>query len=149
MRTSPSRRRFLQLSTGGAVAALAGCSTLLGGSIDFDDEVPEEVADHLSNANNVDGSITDLTGEDSVTIEVGPGGDLAYDPALASIDAGTSVTWEWKTTGHTVTSSSTPGDTEFDADRDEHTETFETPGNVLYFCGPHQGQGHLGALIVE
>lgn len=149
MQRSLDRRRLLRVGGAATVGALAGCSDLLGGSIDFDEEVPDEVADHLGNANNVDGSITDLTGEDSVTIDVGPGGDLAYDPALASIDAGTTVTWDWKTTGHTVTSESTPGETEFDASGDEHSETFETAGNVLYFCGPHQGQGHLGALIVE
>lgn len=149
MNSSPDRRQLLRVGAGVAVAAVAGCSDLLGGSTNFDDEVPEEVADHLQSANNVDGSITDLTGEGSVTIDVGPGGNLAYDPALVSIDTGTTVTWEWQTTGHTVTSESTPGKTEFDADRNEHSETFEEPGNVLYFCGPHQGQGHLGALIVE
>ena len=149
MNPSLDRRRLLRVGGAATIVALAGCSGLLGGSTDFDDEVPEEVADHLETANNVDGSITDRTGEESVVIEVGPGGNLAYDPALAGIDAETTVTWEWKTTGHTVTSESTPGETEFDASRDEHTETFDESGNVLYFCRPHQGQGHLGALIVE
>jgi halocyanin-like protein len=149
MRRSPDRRRLLRAGGAATIIALAGCSDLFGGSTDFDDGVPDEVATHLETANNVDGSITDLTGESSVTIDVGPGGDLAYDPALASIDAGTTVTWEWQTTGHTVTSDSTPGEAEFDADGDEHAVTFDEPGNVLYFCGPHQGQGHLGALIVK
>lgn len=149
MHPSLGRRQFLRVSGAATTVGLAGCSALLGSSTDFDENVPEAVADHLQRANNVDGSITDLTGEDSVTIDVGPGGNLAYDPALASVDAGTTVTWDWKTIGHTVTSESTPGETEFDADGSEHTETFGQSGNVLYFCGPHQGQGHLGALIVE
>lgn len=149
MKPSPDRRQFLRVGAGTMIAALGGCSELFGDSIDFDDDVPEEVADHLDGANNVDGSITDLTGESSVTIEVGPSGDLAYDPALASIDTGTEVTWDWQTMGHTVTSESAPGNVEFDSDGDEHTETFEESGNVLYFCKPHRGQGHLGALIVQ
>ncbi|MXR51502.1 halocyanin domain-containing protein [Halovenus sp. WSH3] len=149
MTPTPDRRQLLRAGGVALLGSLAGCSDLLGGSVSFDENVPDEVADHLENANNVDGSITDRTGESSVTIEVGPGGNLAYDPALASIDAGTTVTWDWKTMGHTVTSESTPGDTQFDADGDKHTETFDQPGNVLYFCEPHRGQGHLGALIVK
>jgi halocyanin-like protein len=149
MTPSPDRRQLLGVGAGATITALAGCADLLGGSIEYDDEVPDEVVDHLGNdANNVDGSITDLTGQGSVTIEVGPNGNLAYDPALARIDTGTTVTWDWQTTGHTVTSESTPGETEFDADRNEHTETFGQAGNVLYFCRPHRGAGHRGALIV-
>lgn len=149
MTPSCNRRQVLRAGGTTLAVAVAGCTDLFGEDIDFDDDVPEEVADHLSDANNVDGSITDLSGEDSVTIENGPGGDFAYDPALARIDAGTTVTWVWESGGHTVTSESTPGDTEFDEDGDEFTETFETEGNVLYYCAPHRGQGHVGALIVE
>ena len=152
MDTSLRRRRFLRV--GGATLALsvAGCTDFLGSEIEFDDDVPEEVADHLAGANNVDGSITDRTGEGEVGIDVGPGGNFAYDPALVAIDAGTAVTWEWKTSGHTVTSEQTPGDTEFDVpsrNGQQFTQTFETPGNVLYYCSPHRGAGHLGALVVE
>lgn len=148
MNPSPDRRRLLTLGASATVVALAGCANPFGASTNFDDDVPAEVADHLDGANNVDGSVTDLTGEDSVTIEVGPGGKFAYDPALARIDAGTEVTWEWMNTGHTVTSESIPGETEFDESRGEFTQLFETAGNVLYFCRPHRGQGHRGALIV-
>lgn len=152
MDTPQRRRQFLRV--GGATLALsvAGCTDFLQDEVDFDDEVPDEVADHLSGANNVDGSITDRTGESEISIDVGPGGDFAYDPALVAIDSGTSVTWEWRSSGHTVTSEQTPGETEFDIpsrDGQEFTETFETPGNVLYYCSPHRGAGHLGALVVE
>jgi halocyanin-like protein len=150
MDTSQRRRRFLRV--GGATLALsvAGCTDFLQEDIEFDDDVPEAVADHLSGANNVDGSITDRTGEEAVGIDVGPGGNLAYDPALAAIDSGTTVTWEWQSSGHTVTSEQTPGETEFDSSNgQEFSQTFETSGNVLYYCSPHRGAGHLGALIVE
>ena len=150
MDTPQRRRQFLR--AGGATLALsvAGCTDFLQNEIDFDDDVPDEVADHLSGANNVDGSITDLTGQGEVQIDIGPGGNLAYDPALAAIDAGTSVTWEWQSSGHTVTSEQTPGGAEFDSSNGrQFTQTFETVGNVLYYCSPHRGAGHLGALVVE
>lgn len=152
MDSSLRRRRFLRV--GGATFALsvAGCTDFLGDEIDFDDDVPEEVADHLSGANNVDGSITDRTGEEEVRIDVGPGGNLAYDPALVAVDTGTTVIWEWQSSGHTVTSEQTPGESEFDIpsrNGQDFSQTFETAGNVLYYCSPHRGAGHLGALVVE
>lgn len=152
MRISEDRRRVLQAGGLTLTVGLAGCLDFLQEEIEFDDEVPDEVADHLSNANNVDGSITDRTGEAELTIENGPDGDLAYDPALVAIDVGTTVTWDWQSNGHTVTSDSAPGDTEFDVSGNngqEFTETFDEPGNVLYYCNPHRGAGHVGALIVE
>lgn len=148
MTASDSRRRLLEAGGVALTISLAGCLDLFEDDIEFDDDVPDEVADHLSGANNVDGSITDRTGEDEITIQNGAGG-LAYDPALVRIDAGTTVTWEWAESGHTVTSEQTPGDTSFDSDGDELTETFDEPGNVLYYCRPHRGAGHVGAIIVE
>lgn len=150
--TSPlNRRDVLRASTTVAVGALAGCSNPFGSNIEFDDDVPDAVAEHLSGANNVDGSITDLTGQSAVTIDVGPNGAFAYGPALARVDTGTTVTWEWQTSGHTVTSESTPGDS-FDSGLSNTGSTFEQtleqPGSVLYICEPHRSQGHRGALIV-
>ena len=78
MRISDDRRRILQAGGLTLTVGLAGCLDFLQEEIEFDDEVPDEVADHLSNANNVDGSITDRTGEEELTIENGPNGDLAY-----------------------------------------------------------------------
>lgn len=145
------RRRMLTVGAGSVTVALAGCLDLLRDDIDFDDDVPEEVADHLSNANNVDGSITDRTGETDVVIANGPGGNLEYDPALIKIDAGTTVRWVWESSGHTVSSS----DGAFDVNTSQESAgyetsyTFDTPGNYLYECAPHAGPGHLGAIIVE
>jgi halocyanin-like protein len=152
MTASDSRRRLLRAGGATLTAALAGCLGALGGEIEFDDEVPAAVVDHLASANNVDGSVTDRTDEAKLVIETGPGGNLSYDPALVAIDAGTTVTWEWQSNGHTVTSEQTPGETEFDTrgtNGDQFTETFDVPGNVLYYCNPHRGAGHLGAIIVK
>jgi halocyanin-like protein len=142
------RRRLLQASGVAATAALAGCLGFFQNDIDFDEEVPEEVQDHLSNANNVDGSITDRTGESELAITVAPNGNLSFDPALVRVDVGTTVTWEWDASGHTVTS---VDGAEYDSGRQgggaTFTHTFETADNHLYKCKPHEGAGHLGAII--
>ena len=149
--TAPNRRRrrLLSASAGAATLALAGCLGFFQEDIDFDDDVPEEVQDHLSNANGVDGSITDRTGEEEITVGVGPNGNFQFDPALVEVDAGTTITWEWDSSGHSVTSVS--GD-QYDSDDRAagatFTHTFDSPGNHLYKCDPHEDTGHLGAVIV-
>jgi len=143
------RRRLLKAGGATATLALAGCLSFLQDDIDFDEEVPEEIQDHLSGANNVDGSITDRTGEAELTITTGPNGDFSFDPALVRVDAGTTVTWDWDSSGHSVTS--VEGD-EYDSGIQNtgftFTHTFDTPGNHLYECEPHSSNGHRGAVIV-
>lgn len=161
MRSDTDRRTFL-LSAGAAAAtvAIAGCSG--GGDGDGGDDggddggnggsVPGEVDDWMSDANNYDGSAADMTGESEVTIDVGPGGEFQFDPAAVRIDSGTTVLWQWQSGGHSVQSESTPGDSfnsEIQDEGAEFEQTFDSAGNVLYFCLPHQANGHLGALIVE
>lgn len=141
------RRKVLKASGVALTAAVAGC---LGDDDDGNGDVPDAVADHLSDANNYDGTLTDLTGQDEVEVTVGPGGDFSYDPAAILIDAGTTVNWTWDSSGHSVTS--VEGD-EFDSDIQnegfEFSHTFDNPGNHLYVCEPHTAQGHLGAVVVE
>lgn len=145
----PSRRAILAAAATSVTISVAGCFGQ--DEVEFDDEVPEPVAEHLSSANNVDGSITDRTGENELQIAVGPGGNFAYDPALVRIDAGTQVTWEWESNGHTVTSS----DGGFDVDTSQESSGYEVsyqfdqPGAYLYECRPHSSAGHRGAVLVE
>lgn len=145
-----SRRTLLATGSASVLAALAGCS-FFEDEVEFGDEVPESVADHLSTANNVDGTITDRTGESELVVAVGPGGNFAYDPALIRVDPGTTVRWEWESSGHTVTSVS--GNFEMDTGREssghETNHTFEESGNYLYECSPHSSAGHRGAVIVD
>jgi len=145
------RRAVLTAGAGTVTVALAGCLGLFEDDIEFDDDVPEEIADHLSNANNVDGSITDRTHQSELVIENGPGGEFSYDPALVRIGVGTTVTWEWISDGHTVTSSDGEFgvDTGRESDGYEVSYTFDEPGNYPYECRPHSSSGHLGAIIVE
>jgi len=148
MTPDSGRRRLLQAGGAAAALALAGCTGFFQDDIDFDDEVPEEVQDHLSDANNVDGSITDRTGESELTITNAPDGNLAFDPALVRVDVGTTVTWEWDASGHSVTS---VAGANFDSGIRNTGATFsytvETADNHLYKCNPHEGAGHLGAII--
>lgn len=144
------------LAAGGVTLALAvaGCvgDDDEDGDNGVDDDVPAEVDDHLSGANGYDGSITDMTGEDSITIENGPNEpDYEFDPVAVRIDAGTEVTWEWVSNGHTVTASEGPADfdTEIENEGFEFSHTFEEEGIVLYECTPHVAVGQLGAVVVE
>ena len=147
---APNRRVVLTAGSSAVVASLAGCFGFLNDEVEFEENVPETTADHLSTANNVDGSITDRTGESELVVEVGPGGNFAYDPALIRIDSGTTVRWEWKSSGHTVTSVSDNFgiDTGRKSSGFETSYTFDTPGEYLYECEPHSSAGHRGAIIV-
>lgn len=151
-------RRHVLAATGTALTVgLAGCS---GGGDDGDDngsadlDVPDEVQQWLEDedANNAD-SVEDLTGESEVTIINGEGGNFRFAPAVARISTGTTVTWEWDSSGHSCASEQTPSGESFDSgvQGEGHTfeQTFDTAGNVLYYCNPHRANGHVAALIVE
>lgn len=115
-------------------------------------DVPSEVDEYLSDANEYDGSVEDMTGQDSVTIDNGTNEpDYAFDPPAVRIDAGTEVTWEWVSDGHTVTHIEGPGEfeTEIENEGFDFSYTFEEAGIVLYECTPHAAIGQLGAVVVE
>lgn len=144
------RRKVLKAGGAALIIGAAGCV----GDDDDDaaDDVPDEVHDFLSDANGYDGNIEDMTGEDSITIENGPNApDYEYDPAAVRIDAGTEVTWEWVSDGHTVTTQDGPEDFDTGIENEgyEFSHTFDEPGNVLYVCTPHEAIGQLGAVVVE
>ena len=142
------RRKVLKAGGVAVTIAVAGC---LGDDDDTDDDAPEEVANHMSDANAYDG-VEDHTGESSVTIDNGTNGpDYAFEPAAIQVDPGTEVTWTWVSDGHSV--ESVDGPEEFDSGIEnegfEFSHTFEEEGISLYQCGPHQAIGHLGAVVVE
>ena len=142
-----SRRRFVS-STGAAVAVgtLAGCSGNGTGAIQ----------DHLSEANNYDGSTADETGQSEVTIDVGGGPDgKAFDPAAVRISAGTTVTWKWTGEGgsHNVSSvddseSSFRSGPTTDEAGTTYEYTFDAAGTQLYVCEPHGPVGMKGGIDV-
>lgn len=140
--------------------ALAGCSG--GGSNEVDavdgpavEDVPTEIDEYLADARLYDGTIVDATGRDEITVAVGAGDGLAFSPAAARVDAGTTVVWEWTGSGgpHNVASAD-GSDAAFDsggAVSDGGTtfdQTFDAPGVQLYHCTPHQPSGMLAAVEV-
>lgn len=161
-----TRRSAIRGAVGGiAVGFVAGC---LGdddddGGDDGGDASPEDVAvDWVEPADNVDGEgdIVDETGADEVVIENGPtgqDGNYIMEPGIVRVDTGADVTWDWVSSGHTVTEVPGEGATITDwEDHDdtegegfEYTTSFDESGVVLYECRPHRAQNQRGAIIVE
>lgn len=123
-----NRRRLLQFAGAASVVALAGCT-------DEDD----------------DGNDTDENGEE--TVLVAPDGNV-FEPSQLEISAGTTVTFVWEASGHNIEIDSQPdgsgwegvGDLQDEGFEAEHT--FDVEGTYEYFCGPHQGQGMTGEIVV-
>jgi halocyanin-like protein len=147
-----------ETTEGGSMTTEGGSMTTEGGSMTTESgsmEVPQEVSDYLSDTSNFDGSLEDMTGQDSVTVEVGAegnNGNFAYAPAAIVVDSGTTVTWEWTGQGgqHNVVAES-GGDFESELVGQEGTtfeQTFDSTGVVTYFCTPHKSLGMKGAVIV-
>jgi halocyanin-like protein len=117
-----------------------------------DGGVPSEVDDYLSDANQYDGSVEDMTDEDSVTVQVGAGDGLAFSPTAVRVDSGTTVTWEWTGEGGSHNVADEDGKFESELMQEEGATfeyAFEEGGNTQYFCSPHKGSGMKAAVIVE
>ncbi|MFB6183743.1 MAG: halocyanin domain-containing protein [Haloarculaceae archaeon] len=175
-----SRRRFVSVAGIVAAGTLAGCSTEVRGEGTTTAEqtptgettaattatttesssggggVPSEVSSYLSDTSNFDGSLTDETGTDQVTVDVGAkgnGGNFAFSPSVIAISTGTTVSWKWTGKGgaHNVVA----GDGTFDSgdpvsEAGTHLEhTFESTGVHTYHCVPHEALGMKGAVVVR
>ncbi|MGZ0746306.1 halocyanin domain-containing protein [Haloparvum sp. AD34] len=169
MTVSDLDRRTFVATTGTALAtALAGCSGGGGGSggsdgsdggdnggggSDGSDTLDEEpnYDGWFENVGNYDATL-DRTGQDSVTVSVGAGDGLKFDPPAVAVSAGTTVTWEWTGQGgqHNVVAKN--GDFESELVSEEgHTfeYTFEESGVHKYKCNPHESVGMKGAVVVQ
>ncbi|HMB49927.1 MAG TPA: plastocyanin/azurin family copper-binding protein [Natronoarchaeum rubrum] len=172
------RRAFLRASGAVAVgAAVAGCTDTGGdtqepadGGNDTDDN---ETMGNETDANQTTGNETDANqtagnesdsnqtgnasagGGDMVEVIAGPGGDLVFEPAELSIDAGTTVRWVWDSDNHNVVPTSQPqganweGYPEIANAGTEYEHTFETTGTYEYVCEPHEAAGMVGSITVE
>ncbi|WP_435096699.1 halocyanin domain-containing protein [Halorubrum sp. N11] len=167
------RRRFVQATGAAAVATfLAGCSggdggdgTTSGdettddggddsGSDDGGSEFLAEEPDYggwFDDVDNYEGTV-DATGSDSVTVNVGAGSGLSFDPPAIAVSAGTTVVWEWtgEGGGHNVSAESGAFQSET-IDEEGHTfeYTFEETGTHEYVCTPHKAVGMKGAVVVR
>ena len=144
-----SRRGFLMATTGAAgVAGSTGVATAQA--------VPDFGA-YLDDARLYDDDVTDLRGEDELTVDVGAGPEgLAFGPPTIWIDPGTTVNFEWtgEGGGHNVVPFEGPGGFEYEdirADPGLHYEyefTDEDAGITTYKCVPHEPQGMKGGIAV-
>ncbi|MFD1512212.1 plastocyanin/azurin family copper-binding protein [Halomarina rubra] len=155
--TGLKRRDFLRAATVGGVVAAGTAGTASaqegnesggggGGS-------GQPVDYGISGANGYEGpqSGTDATGESEVTIQVGVGpNEYSFDPVAVHVDPGTTIVWEWQSSGHNVHATS---GAEFESPLQgsgtfEWTVPDDVSGIVEYQCDPHAGSGMLGALAV-
>lgn len=82
---------------------------------------------------------------------------FAFSPDLITINVGDTVTWQWGSLSHTVTSGTGAADPQagslFDAPLNSFnpsfSHTFTTAGAFDYFCRPHELMGMVGVVIVQ
>jgi len=163
---SVTRRRVLQTGVALGIAVVAGCAGgdgESGGGTDGDgdgdgdgdagggDSSTAAYDEWLSNVPNYDGSVADRTGDDSVTVAVGAGNGLFFDPPAVRVTTGTTVVWEWTGQGgqHNVVEESRAFESELATTAGTTFErTFDEPGVVRYVCVPHQAVGMKGVVEV-
>ena len=158
-RRTLDRRTFVRTTAAlGVTTALAGCGGSGdggdggsdGGGQEYLSEEPEYDG-WFDDANNYERTV-DMTGSDSVTVDVGAGEGLAFGPAAVAVSSGTTVTWEWTGEGGQHNVSGSDGNFSSDTVGEEgHTfeHTFEESGIHTYVCTPHETVGMKGAVYVE
>jgi len=97
------------------------------------------------------------TAEETVTVAVGPGGALVYEPGTDSpleILPGTTVEFIWESDNHNIVVESQPEEADWDGHVPlENTgftyeHTFETLGTYEYYCEPHRTAGMVATIEV-
>ncbi|WP_227377737.1 plastocyanin/azurin family copper-binding protein [Haladaptatus halobius] len=142
MNHDPDRRTLLTV-TGAtlASASLAGClSSAAPGS-----------------SNNKTSTKNANTNPD-VTVKVGPGGNLIFEPSELEVRPGTTVQWVWESDTHNVVVESQPTDASWDGSPGPKTKvydtgyslthTFDVLGTYEYYCKPHLAAGMTGTVAV-
>jgi halocyanin-like protein len=160
---SATRRRVLRTGAALGIAAVAGCSGGGGsgggtGGSDGDSgdgggggSSTAAYDEWLADVPNYDGSVADRTGDDSVTVAVGAGNGLFFDPPAVRVTTGTTVVWEWTGQGgqHNVAEETRAFESELATTEGTTFErTFDEPGVVRYLCVPHQAVGMKGVVEV-
>lgn len=144
-----SRRTFMR--TAGGAAAATGIAAGSAGTAAAQEAEPEWPSP-VENANV--GSYEDARGNDEVTISVGAGDGLAFDPTKVWVDAGTTIIWEWTGQGtHNVVT--VEGEAQLESeitDEEGFTYEYETSeedaGITHYQCDPHSEVGMHGGIAV-
>lgn len=104
----------------------------------------------LDGVDGYEGTV-DYTGRDEVTVTVGAGEGLSFDPVAILVDPGTTVVWEWSGKGGTHNVAHEGGAFKSELVSEEgHTfkHTFETEQAFRYACQPHKAIGMKGVVAV-
>jgi halocyanin-like protein len=168
-----TRRRFLRAGALLGLAGTAGCAGGSGGGTGGgadDGDASDGTGDGsgsgdgdggaatddsydawLDGVPNYDGTPADRTGAESVTVVVGAGNGLLFDPPAVRVSPGTTVVWEWTGRGgqHNVRAEDGAFESKlFTTEGSTFEWTFESPGVVRYLCVPHQAVGMKGVVDV-
>lgn len=164
--TLRTRRRVLGLLSGTGVAGVAGC---FGSDEDPNDDGRGENRDDAGDNGAADGNgdesnddepdeldipePVDWTDESRATIEIGPGGEIRFEPDAVRVETGTTLRWVWMSNGHTLVPTHQPDGGGFEGNETVEDGGFEvefvpeTPGEYRYVCEEHEGM--VGYLVVE
>ena len=170
MPSNRRRRAYLLTLASAGTAVLAGCAdgstatpetngtaTSTGATPSSSTATPAPDFDgYLDDVGNYDGTVTDLRGRDTITVDVGVaanGGNFGFRPPAVHVDTDTTVLFKWTGDGggHTVDSE---GDGPLDSGSAaaelgvNYEYTFESDGLYPYHCAPHEGLGMRGAIVV-
>lgn len=167
-----TRRTFLRTAGVATVVGVAGCSGNGGdgnGGTVPGDEYPA-IDEWLTESevggatDNYDGTVLDLTGRESATVDVGAegnGGSFAFDPPAVLVSTGTTVRWAWTGEGNPHNVVARPdqqlGESDFAFSSGEavggsgvqYTRAMDDQGIALYHCEPHLALGMKGGVAVE
>lgn len=123
-----------------------------------DDRIPKTVHEYLlkNEVRGYDGTLTDRTGRDSVTVLVGAGDNgFQFEPPVVLVDEGTEIVWEWTSEGSIDNVIVHKGPVRFKSDMTVaeagHTfsQTLTELGNYIYYSGIHKQLGMHGAIVVR
>ncbi|XVH33275.1 halocyanin domain-containing protein (plasmid) [Haloferacaceae archaeon DSL9] len=121
-----------------------------GGGGNFLDDEPD-YGGWFDDVDNYEGTV-DMTGQDTVDVQVGSEGGLRYTPAAVAVSPGTTVVWEWtgEGGGHNVSEQDGAFESEISSDAGVTFEhTFDEEGVYQYVCTPHEATGMKGAVVVQ
>jgi plastocyanin len=155
------RRRFIRTTTGIALGSLlAGCSGSGNGS-------DATTAEPTATTRTTTEPPTTTTAEPVTEVAVGPERRLRFEPEDVEISVGESVLWIAESEGHNVTSKPGASPRCENPDGAEPFATYEgsnhyelmevgatfeheftVPGEYVYVCAPHAGQGMVGSVTV-
>ena len=134
------RRAFLRTATGTAAAAgTAGTGAAQEGG--------NGSGENRSGGGNASGG--DGGGGATTTVQVGPDGQLVFEPEEVQVEPGDTVEWVWESGGHNVVPESGEwGHESLENAGFTYSHTFGEAASFEYVCEPHASAGMVGSVIV-